>query len=166
MCCWDIMQLEFYTAFKAKHPDVNCGLTSFKLLKPWWVKWLRLWNTCCCRYHQKLTKLMIALDMMRMDKHEVHSNCPCDCDIVCGGLGCKGDSRVCNSHRQVFVQLTNLWSSILCPKPELSLWHRRECLMGTCPDCGLQLLRICPLELISEKLVKWKSIEYKIIGTT
>jgi hypothetical protein len=38
--------------------------------------------------------------------------------------------------------------------------------MGTCPDCGLQLLRICPLELISEKLVKWKSIEYKIIGTT
>jgi hypothetical protein len=38
--------------------------------------------------------------------------------------------------------------------------------MGTYPDCGLQLFRICPSELTSEKLVKWKSIGYKIIGTT
>jgi hypothetical protein len=81
------MQLEFYIAFKAKHPDVNCGLTSFELLKPWWMKWLRLWNTCCCRYHQELMELMNALDMMQMDKQGVHSNYPCDCDIVLRWFG-------------------------------------------------------------------------------
>jgi hypothetical protein len=33
---------------------------------------------------------MIALDMMQMDKQGVHSDCPCDCDIVYNGLGCEG----------------------------------------------------------------------------
>jgi hypothetical protein len=39
-------------------------------------------------------------------------------------------------------------------KPELSMWHKRNCLMRTCTDCGLDLLKLCPLELGSNKLVK------------
>ena len=37
--------------------------------------------------------------------------------------------------------------------------------MRNCLDCGLQLLQVCPLELSSEKMVKWQSIDYKTIGT-
>jgi hypothetical protein len=68
-------QLEFYGAFKTRHPTAICSLSSFEDLKPWWVKRLKLWNTCCCKYHQEVTELMIALDVMRTDKHEVHKDC-------------------------------------------------------------------------------------------
>jgi hypothetical protein len=71
---------------------------------------------------------------------------------------------MCNSHREVYNRLTNLWTSILCEKPELSMWHKRQCLMGTCADCGLELLKLCLLELGSNKLMKWKRIGYKVVG--
>jgi hypothetical protein len=73
---------------------------------------------------------------------------------------------MCSAHREVYEQLTALWSSILCEKEELAMWDRRECLMGDCPDCGLKLLRFCLVEETTEKLVKWKSIGYKVVGMT
>jgi hypothetical protein len=30
----------------------------------------------------------------------------------------------------------------------------------------VKLLRVCPVELTSEQLVKWKHIGYKVVGTT
>jgi hypothetical protein len=73
---------------------------------------------------------------------------------------------MCNSHREVYNRLTNLWTSILCEKLELSMWHKRHYLMETCTDCGLELLKLCTLELGSNKLVKWKRIGYKVVRTT
>jgi hypothetical protein len=46
------------------------------------------------------------------------------------------------------------------------MWHKAVCLRGTCADCGVKLLRVCPFEMTSEKLVKWKTIGYKVVGTT
>jgi hypothetical protein len=46
------------------------------------------------------------------------------------------------------------------------MWHKWHCLMGTCTDCGLELLKVCPLELGSNKLMKSKCIGYKVVGTT
>ena len=161
------VQLEFYTAFKTKNVDLVRSLTSFDKLKPWWVKRLRMWNTCCCRYHQELTELMIALDIMRTDRQGIHSHCQCDCVMLCGGLGCTEDlGSMCKAHLEVYERLTNLWTSILCQKEELSMWHKRDCLIGKCVDCGIHLLRICPQEMTSEQIVKWKSIGYKVVGTT
>jgi hypothetical protein len=77
-------QLEFYTNFVEKHPDFPCSLSSFENLKPWWVRRLRVWNTCCYRYHQELTELIIAIDGMRTNKKGIHS----DCTVVCGGVDC------------------------------------------------------------------------------
>jgi hypothetical protein len=88
--------------FKIKHPTAICSLSSFEDLKPWWVKRLKLWNTCCCKYHQELTELMIALDAMRTHKHGIHKDCQCDCDMICGGLGCEQYQGMCNSHREVY----------------------------------------------------------------
>jgi hypothetical protein len=162
-----LMQLEFYSTFKGRHPNLVCSLSSFENLKPWWEKRLKIWNTCCCRYHQELTDLMIALDIMRADKQGVHLDCDCRCDMLCRGIGCgPGASNMCNAHRLVYERLSNLWTSILCEKPELSMWHKAVCLRGTCADCGVKLLRVCPFEMTSEKLVKWKTIGYKVVGTT
>ena len=166
LTCSPLLQLEFYTKFLSTHPDVKCSLSSFEALKPWWMKRLRIWNTCCCRYHQELMELLNALDIMRTDKQGVHFNCTCHCDMVCGGVGCEHTFTMCDAHKLKYERLTALWTSILCPIDEFSMWHKRDCLMGNCVDCGLQLLRVCPLELSSEKMVKWKSIGYKTVGTT
>jgi Zn ribbon nucleic-acid-binding protein len=45
------------------------------------------------------------------------------------------------------------------------MWHKRSCLLGECVECGVNLLRVCPSKMSSEKLVKWKSIGYKVVGT-
>jgi hypothetical protein len=44
-----------------------------------------------------------------------------------------------SAHCEIYERLTALWSSILCEKEELAMWHRRKCLMGDCPDYGLKL---------------------------
>jgi hypothetical protein len=141
-------------------------LTSFESLKPWWVKRLKIWNTCCCRYHQEMMELLIAMDIMRSDKEGVHSDCECKCDMVSGDSFSNRSIRMCSAHLKVYQRLTNLWESILCEKEDMCMWHKRDCLMGNCIDCGIELLRVCPLELASEKKIKWKTIGYKVVGTT
>ena len=103
------MQLEFYNTFKGRHPNLVCSLSSFENLKPWWVKRLKMWNTCCCRYHQEVIDLMIALDIMRANKQGVHLDCHCQCDMVCRGVGCGPIALdMCNAHHLVYERLTNL----------------------------------------------------------
>jgi hypothetical protein len=113
-----VVQLEFYTSFKAIYPNVVYSLSSFESMKPWWVRRLRLWNTCCRKYHQELLELLRALDTMQTDKLGVHSSCNYECQLVCGGLDCANAARFCNAHREVYERLTNLWSSMLCEKVE------------------------------------------------
>ncbi len=59
----------------------------------------------------------------------------------------------------------DLWSSILCPKLELLVFHKRECLLGECPNCGVQTSKTCPSKLISKRLVMWHKISY-VVGQT
>jgi hypothetical protein len=102
---------------------------------------------------------MIALDVMRSSKEGVHLCCLCDCSDVCGGTG------MCEAHLHLYERLTNLWISILCKKDDLSIWHNQDCLLGKCQDCSVKLLRVCPIELTFEQLVKWKHIGYKVVET-
>jgi hypothetical protein len=110
---------------------------------------------------------MIALDIMRADKQGIHLDCDCRCDMLCRDIGCgPGASNMCNAHDLAYEQLSNLWISTLCKKLELSMWYKAVCLRGMCADCGVKLLRVCSFEMTSEKLVKWKTIGYKVVGTT
>jgi hypothetical protein len=111
-------------------------------------------------------ELLIAVDIMRSDKEGVHSDCDCKCDMVCGGSVNNWSIKMCSVHLKVYQRLTNLWESILCEKEDMCMWHKWDCLMGNCIDCGIELLRVCPLELASEKKIKWKTIRYKVVGTT
>ena len=100
----------------------------------------------------------------RADQQGVHLNCSCECDMVCkNGVDIHGG---CSGWNVVYDSLTSLWESILCKKDEYQMWHKRECLLGECQSCGIKLLKICPLELNSEVLVKWKSIGSEIVGYT
>jgi hypothetical protein len=59
-----------------------------------------------------------------------------------------------------------LWTSIICPKPETSLWHVRGCLLGECEICEIDTLKVCPKGVQFQNLVSWKSIGYEIVGHT
>ena len=147
------VQLKFYTKFKARYPHLICGLSSFQNLKPWWIRRLIFWNTCC-RYHQELLDLMTALDVMRSDMEGVHSSCECNCDMVSRREGSVGVGSHCNVHLLTYEHLTKFSTSIAYGKPDFCLWHKQECLMGDCEACGVKLLRVCSLELTSNQQVK------------
>ena len=57
---------ELYTAFKAKHPNVNIGFSKFCALKPKWCVLAGLKMThsiCVCSAHQNVTLLVDAMDL-------------------------------------------------------------------------------------------------------
>jgi hypothetical protein len=56
--------------FKEKHCDVQVML-KFQSLKPWFVRKLHEWNTCC-RYHIELSKLEEGLNSIRSQAKGVH----------------------------------------------------------------------------------------------
>jgi hypothetical protein len=58
--------------------------------------------------------------------------------------------------------LTKLWSSILCPTCVFSSFHRRDCLIGNFPICGVKTLKICPSDLNLKRLVTWHEISYVV----
>src|ERR1700738_2859906 len=98
-----VLQLEFYSAFKDKYPDTKCKLTVFQVLKPWWVRRLKNWNTCCCKYHQELSLLLVGFNDMRIELHGI--DCLCGCALVC--CTSLGDST-CNGTSNVYGRMTQL----------------------------------------------------------
>jgi len=46
----------------------------------------------------------------------------------------------------------------------LSPWHVKRCLEGECLECGITTFKVYPWGLQSSKLIKWKSIEYEVVG--
>ena len=88
-------------------------------------------------------ELLIASDNMRTDKSSIHVQCSCECKIVCGGQTCDRNPTSYSAHLQVYDRLTNLWISILCEKDEYKMWHMRDCLLGSCTNCGVSFLKVC-----------------------
>ena len=73
---------------------------------------------------------------------------------------------MCNATSNVYVRMTQLWSSVLCDKDELACWHQRGCLLGDCSHCGVETLKVCPVEASSDILIKWRSIGQEVVGYT
>jgi hypothetical protein len=128
------------------------------------VKHLYEWNTCYCRYHTELRYLLDALNEMRIDQAGVYNGCTCTCLSVCGA-GCQPQGSSCVAPTTTFLDLTLLWSSILCEKGVDEFWHSKDCLFGNCADCGVTTrLRVCGGELSSEKLISWRCFGQETIG--
>ena len=67
---------------------------------------------------------------------------------------------LCEAKDYRYSNVIALWTSILCPLPLLSAWHKLECLMETCPLCGIHKLRVFSSELSTETLIKWRRVAY------
>jgi hypothetical protein len=67
-----ILQFDFFTFFKDQHLNVQVQLRAFDSLKPWFVKKLREWNTCCCKYHTKINELKEGLNGIKSHGKGVH----------------------------------------------------------------------------------------------
>jgi hypothetical protein len=154
-CCIELyvssstLQLELFTAFKAQHPSFEVEFTKFHSLKPWFVKQLCEWNTCCCCYHTELRYLLDALNGMRINEAGIHSSCTYKCLPVCRG-GCQPEGTLYGVSTATFPNLTSFWSSVLCEKGVDEFWHSKDCLLGNCADCGVTtMLWVCSGELNS-----------------
>ena len=161
-----LWQLEFYSAFKFAHLEVQVSFTNFQLLKPWFVTQLKDWNTCTCRYHIELHKILTRFNDMRTHGKGVHFNCRCDCIGVCRHVD-NFHSNVgseCETVEARYVGLSQVWKTILCPMVENSEWHAFQCLMSTCKNCGVRKLNVCPSKLNMTGLVKWRRITQVVLG--
>jgi hypothetical protein len=59
-----------------------------------------------------------------------------------------------------------MWTLVLCPKPNLFIFHAEACLEGDCLDCEINNFKICLKQLQSPKLIQWKNVGYKVVGHT
>jgi hypothetical protein len=62
---------------------------------------------------------------------------------------------MCSIPSKVYKGITALWQDCVCVKPELEEWHKQECLLSECQNCGVEKLHLCPYELVG-------SLDYKM----
>lgn len=86
------------------------------------------------------------------------------CNVECGQQDANCSTTKCSTNLVIFTCLTTLWTSILCSKLVLSLWHAKNCLQGDYLECGINFLKICPKELQFDRLINWKNIGFKMVG--
>ena len=115
------------------------------MLKPFFCRRLKDRYTCCCEYHVQMTFLKDALNHMRSRAFGMHDTC---CNCVCNICATSKNisSGGCLASHRTFKGVTQMWESVLCPKPADAVFHRRECLMGDCKICGVKRLELCCLE--------------------
>ena len=148
---------------------------SFRRLRPFFVRRLRDFNSCCCRYHQEMAEITIGFNNMRSVKFHLDSgaiSCTCGCESMC----CNPVSRsgtavgvvICQSVHHTYSRNTHLWETALCPIPSGTNWHALECIKGDCESCGFQLVPLCEMEVdpANEKELEWRKFEMVIAGKT
>jgi hypothetical protein len=96
--------------------DVSIELTTFSYLKPWFVKRIKEWSTCCYRYHIELMELKIGFNNMCSKTKGIHANCGCSCVDVCCPIDAQDVTKCCAS-QITFLGLTKPCNFILCPNP-------------------------------------------------
>jgi hypothetical protein len=56
------------------------------------------------------------------------------------GAGSSSQFNTYGEASHVFKGLTQLWTSIICPRGNLDEWHSKSYLMGDCHICGVETL--------------------------
>lgn len=99
---------------------------------------------------------------MRWDIRGVHRNYICNY-IIYFNPDDLGTSK-CNAKNEIYNRLIHLWTLVLCGKGKFGTWYRRLCLLSECPNCGVQNLRIVPMNWLqiwrlSENIVDTRWLE-------
>lgn len=134
----------FFHRIQEKHLHAKIKCIAFTLLKPWFVRHIKEWNTYYWCYHMDLVEFHIGLNNMHSKTRGLCANCDCRC-VICCPLGVDQNFQECCAYQISFSRLTNLWTSIVCPIVDGHEWHKQACLMGECTLCGLALRR-CALQ--------------------
>jgi hypothetical protein len=92
---------------------------------------------------------MLGLDNVQNLGKGVDGDCVCSCE-VCKPNVDNVNLQSYDVHLSQFCGVIALWTSILCSKGELDMFHKRVCLMGECLDCGVEKLKLCPSENTTE----------------
>ena len=174
MCVVFFGQLDFYTRFKATHSEMKVSFASFRNLRAFFVRLLRDFNTCCCRYHMQMAEITIGFNNMRGGKFHFEDDsisCACGCDSVCSNIlaGTETEGPVaCQAKHHRYRRSTHLWEQSLCPWLPGSDWHALTCVMGECPHCGFDLIPLCEREVDPQnsKEMEWKRFENVTAGKT
>jgi hypothetical protein len=85
---FDIVHIEFFLRFQVAHLDLIIGQRSLEYLKPFFVKPVKDWNTCCI-YHVQFNELKLVLNPMRTKSTTIHDieRCGCHYDNMCSKNG-------------------------------------------------------------------------------
>lgn len=137
--------MEVYLQFKEENPGIKMGQRSFEKCKSFIVILPRRQdrNTCCCRTHVE-TQMLLATCMDFRRKTVPAS-----------------DAVHLNQY-PVYEHLTDLVEETLCPKPNDTKYHNKDCLYRSCNKCGTSQLKLIPEEqcLKMRQKVKWQAFEY------
>jgi len=100
-----VLQLNFFTLFKLTNPKVQIEFIHFLTFMPWFVKYMKQWNTCC-KYHTELRELVVGLDNVKCLSISMHGDCTwCACEV------CQTNVRahwMCNYATFIWVHLVGL----------------------------------------------------------
>jgi hypothetical protein len=110
--------------------------------------------------------LLVGLNDIKLINKGIHDNCSYTCEQVCGTTTNIFSVGECNAHRVTYNGLIDIQGDVVCLKPIASMWHNQACLMGEFGFCGVEILHLCPEELILENVIKWKNIGYDVVGQT
>ncbi len=117
----------------------------FEALKAFFVKRCKECNVCCCKYHFELDLLKQGINNTKDAKKGYHAInvCGCEC-FVCKVI----DSNLrCQTHDKMHFGVTMLRENCLCPKLKFQEWHKLECPMGDCLQCGANTYLFAPRNL-------------------
>ena len=147
---------------------------SFRNLRPFFIRHLRDFNSCCCQYHQEMVEIMTGFNNMQAGKF--HLGVGVDtCSRWCPDLCCRAqDGRTltgvvsCESKHHTYKRCSQLWEQCLCPRPTGSEWHSMRCVKGECQRCGFHLIPLCEREVdpTNESLLEWRRFEMVEAGKT
>jgi hypothetical protein len=97
-----------------------------------------------------------------------HANCQCNCGVC---TDTDRDNENCKAYTKTYKGTIALWEDVVYSKIETYLWHKYNCFMGLCNNCGVSKLPLYPLEVLSignseSFLLQWKCFEKTIVGQT
>ena len=85
---------------------------------------------------------------MRQNSFGLHGvACNCTCSICTHDL----DTTSSNVSYHAYKSTTALCEFVLCPKLSKVAFHKYNCLLGSCADCGTKKLSLCLAKLATKK---------------
>jgi hypothetical protein len=110
----------------------------------------------------ELIKLKDAFNRMRTSRILHGPGCACDCEVCdCDEVA----SKTCAANSLTYAGITTLWQVCLCPRPEGTKFFNRQCLLGECPECGVdKLLQLCPIEEFGDGRVSRTRFDKVVVG--